>query len=91
VAREGPKRSARSDEQGVRVGLWATVPDIGNDRIANLLSQWQRCLTTALPCNADAGLLPVDVTQTKSEDVARAKTHACEQEENRTVPRTDSA
>ena len=55
VVREGTKRSARADEQGVSVGLGATVLDIGDDRIANLLSQWQQCLTTALPCNVDAG------------------------------------
>ena len=43
VAREATERSARPDEQGIRVGLGATVLNICNDRIANLLSQWQRC------------------------------------------------
>ena len=52
--------SARPDEQGLSAGLGATMLDIGDDRVANLLSQWQQCLTTAFPCNADAGFLPVD-------------------------------
>jgi hypothetical protein len=89
VVREATKRSARPDEQGINVGLGAAILDIGDDRIANLLSQRQQYLTTALPCNSDTGLLPVNVAQAELNDVARAETQACEQEQNRVVPRAD--
>jgi hypothetical protein len=89
VVCKGAIRRVRPEEQGFSVGRGVTILEIGDDGVAHLLSQGQQCLTTAFPCDADAGLLPVDVVQTKLNDVARAQTQASEKEENRAVPRAN--
>src|ERR1700733_15259504 len=80
VARKGTKRSARPNEKCIGVSLRTTVRDVSDDCLTNFLSQWQQRLPVALSCNADSRLVPVEIIQTKLNNVTSSKAQAGKQE-----------
>ena len=70
---------AGPNEHRVVIDQLPTIPDIGDDRIANLLSHRQQGLAAAFPDNANGGLLPIKVAEAKPHDIAGSKTDAGEE------------
>src|ERR1700722_3687297 len=86
VGSKGTTRSARPNEQCIGVSLRTTVRDVSDDCLTNFLSQWQQRLPVALSCNADSRLAPVEIIQTKLNNVTSPKAQAGKQEKNPTAP-----
>ena len=62
------------------------MSQIGDDRLSDLPWQRKDCPTTGLAgMQAEDGCSPVDILESQSYDLARAKTHPCDQENNRPV------
>ena len=79
------KGSTHADKQSIGFRLRPSVFDVAGDRVTNLLSQRKQRLTPPLPGDANPGLLPVEIAQTKLNDISRPKPQACKQEQNRAI------
>ena len=84
--REGTKRCTATDEQHIGVGTWPSFLEVGDNRVTNLLGQRQSRVTTALTTNMNPGALPIDVTQSELNDIARPKAKAGQQQQDRPIP-----
>jgi hypothetical protein len=83
---EGAKRRARADKQYICVGLRPTVLQVAHYRMANLLGQRQPSLATSFSRYLNMGFFPIDITQTKLNDISGPKSQAGQEKENRTIP-----
>ena len=79
VGGEGAKGSARANKQHIGVGLRPAVLQVGHQRPSNFLGQRQPNLATSFARYLNRGAFPIDINQTKLDDIARPKSHACEE------------
>jgi hypothetical protein len=73
VRSKGPERSTTADEHAITVRLWPALLQIGDESIADFLSQRQTRLPAALPTHMDPRILPADITETQLNDISRAE------------------
>ena len=79
MAGKRTKRCAGANEESVVIDRIPGILDVGDDRIANLLTHRQQGLAAAFSDNANGGLLPIKVAEAKPQDIAGSKTDAGEQ------------
>src|SRR6516225_3953674 len=84
--REGTERCMTPDKQRISVGSWPTFLQVGHNRVTDFLGQRQSRVTTALTTNMNPGALPIDVTQSELNDIARPKAKAGQQQQDRPIP-----
>lgn len=73
---ESAKRSARADKQNIGAGSRPALLQIGHYRMSNLLGQRQPSLVTSFSRYVDFCSFPIDITQTKRNDITCPKSQA---------------
>src|SRR5579862_9403540 len=77
---EGLGRGDAAEEHRAVLSPWASADDVCEQSVANLLRQRELRGATILSRHADGPLLPVDVAELKSSDIAGPKGQPREEE-----------
>lgn len=83
---QGTERSARAEKQCICRRRKSTCLYVCCNRLADLLSQRQPCLTAAFAADMNPCGLPVDILQTHLHDVTCAKTKTGQQKKYGSIP-----
>ena len=62
--------------------------DIGEDRVTDLLGEWQQLLAPAFSVKTDVPLPPVDIVKTETRHLACPQTEPNEQQDDGTITQT---
>jgi hypothetical protein len=89
MGREGAKRSTGADKQYIGISWRPTVLQVFYYRISDLLGQRKSSLTTPFPRYVNPGAFPIDIAQTKLEDISCPQSQTREEKQNRSIPPAD--
>jgi hypothetical protein len=70
------------------IRVLTSILQVGQDRLAYLLWQWEPCLASPLADHTNAAAPPIEILEAKSSDIGSPKSEACQKEKNRSVPPT---
>lgn len=86
---EGAKGRSAADKERIGSGSRSAVLQVRYQRLTNLLGQRELRLTAAFSRDLNRRTFPVNVAQTKRNDIPRAKPQTGQKKQNRPIPLTN--